>query len=129
MGIREVRPHVVSEKLEQSFFFSQFRYDRRTICLVRIVTDDGLVGWGEGYGPAGPIRAGVEFLAPFVLGEDPLDSERLWRQMHRRAYDHARQGVLVSALSAIDVALWDLRGKQLGRPVSTLLGGRKRDVI
>jgi len=129
MSIKHVQPYVVSEKLEQPFFFSQFAYDRRTICLVKVVTDDGLVGWGEGYGPAGPVRAGVEFLSPFILGEDPVDSERLWRRMHRRAFDHARQGVLVSALSAIDVALWDLRGKLLRRPVSALLGGRKRDAV
>ena len=129
MAIAEVRTHVVSDTLEQPFFFSQFRYDRRTICLVQVVDDGGRVGWGEGYGPAGPVRASVEFLAPLILGEDPLECERLWQVMHRRAYDHARQGVMVAALSAIDVALWDLRGKLLGQPVSVLLGGRRREEV
>ena len=129
MAIAAVRTHVVSEALEQPFFFSQFRYDRRTICLVQVVDDGGQVGWGEGYGPAGPVKAGVEFLAPFILGEDPLECERLWRVMHRRAFDHARQGVLVAALSALDVALWDLKGKLLGQPLSVLLGGRRREEV
>ena len=49
MAIQNIRTHVVSEPLEQPFFFSQFHYDRRTLCLVRVADDSGHVGWGEGY--------------------------------------------------------------------------------
>ena len=74
-------------------------------------------------------RAGVEFLSQFVIGHDPLHEATLWQEMHRRSYDYGRSGVLVAALSAIDIALWDLKGKLLGQPVSVLLGGQRRDEV
>lgn len=129
MVISKVEPFVLSHNLEESFFFSQHRYESRSVCLTRITLDDGLIGWGEGYGPAGLVKAGVEFLKPLILGQDPLGQEGLWRSMYLRSLDHARSGVLLSALSAIDIALWDLKGKILNQPVSTLLGGRKRDSV
>jgi len=129
MKIVKVEPFVVQSKLESSFYFSQWEYDTRVICLVKITADDGTYGWGEGYGPAHLIKAGVEFFSPLLLNEDPLHSEGLWQKMYRRSLDYARKGILVSALSAIDVALWDLKGKILNLPVSVLLGGRKREYV
>ncbi|MFR9582632.1 MAG: mandelate racemase/muconate lactonizing enzyme family protein, partial [Rikenellaceae bacterium] len=89
----------------------------------------GLVGWGEGYGPANIIKAGIDFLTPIVIGKSPLDSDVIWGDMFRRSIDYARKGILSSAISAIDVAIWDLKGKILKQPVSTLLGGRKREKV
>lgn len=129
MLIEEVKTFVLSQRLEESFFFSQHHYDTRTICLTRITLDDGLTGWGEGYGPALPIKEGVQFLAPLILSRDPLEQEKLWQSMYLRSLDHSRSGILLSALSAIDIALWDLKGKLLGQPVSVLLGGRKREAV
>ena len=97
--------------------------------LSKITTDSGHVGWGEGYGPAGVIKAGIDHLTPFVLGHNPMETETIWNIMYRRTLDFARSGVLVSAMSAIDVALWDLKGKILELPVHLLLGGKKRDTI
>jgi D-galactarolactone cycloisomerase len=90
---------------------------------VRVTADDGTYGWGEGYGPARVVRAGVEALAPLVVGADALSSGVVWQEMHRRFLDYARRGVLVASISAVDVAMWDLKGKLLGAPVSALLGG------
>jgi D-galactarolactone cycloisomerase len=129
VNIAKVEPFVVGQDLKESFYFSQWEYKRRETCLVRITTDNGAYGWGEGYGPAKVVSAGIEFLTPLLLGENPLEIETLWNRMHRRSYDYARSGVLVASLSALDVALWDLTGKLLDKPVCDLLGGRRRDSI
>ncbi|MHC4707477.1 MAG: mandelate racemase/muconate lactonizing enzyme family protein [Planctomycetota bacterium] len=127
--ISTIEPFVVSHELETEFYFSQWRYDTRTICLVKITCDDGTFGWGEGYGPAGVIKAGIEFFRPLLVGHNALETENLWQMMYLRSLDYARRGILLSALSAIDVALWDLKGKMLGLPVSVLLGGRRRESV
>lgn len=129
MKISTIEPFVVSHKLKERFYFSQWQYDTRTICLVKITCDDGTFGWGEGYGPANVIKAGIEFFRPLLIGHNPLETENLWQMMYLRSLDYARCGILLSALSAIDVALWDLRGKILGQSVSVLLGGRRRQSV
>ena len=129
MKIERIETYVVEQELDTPFYFSQFEFQTRQICLVKVVAADGSYGWGEGYGPATVVKAGVEFLAPLALGEDPLQVEAIWNKLHLRALDYARRGVLVAAISAIDIALWDLRGKLLGQPVSTLLGGRRRERV
>lgn len=126
MKIAKVEAFVLSDRLSESFFFSQWSYAERRICLVKITTHSGLVGWGEGYGPAELIEAGIQLLKPLLLGKDPLQQETLWFEMYRKTLDFARRGVLVAAISAIDIALWDLKGKALGLPVSVLLGGQHR---
>ena len=129
MKIDAIETYLVEQALETPFFFSQFEFRTRQICLVKVIAADGSYGWGEGYGPATVVKAGVEFLAPLAVGEDPLRVEAIWSKMHLRVLDYARRGVLVAAISAIDIALWDLRGKLLGQPVSTLLGGRRRERV
>lgn len=129
MKIERIESYVVEQELETPFYFSQFEFRSRQICMVKVVAEDGSYGWGEGYGPATVVKAGVEFLSPLVVGEDPLQVEAVWQKMHLRALDYARRGVLVAAISAIDIALWDLRGKLLGQPVSVLLGGRRREQV
>ena len=129
MKIERIETYIAEQRLETPFYFSQFGFDRRQVCLVKIMAADGSYGWGEGYGPAGVIQAGIEYLAPQVIGEDPLHVEAVWSKMYRQSLDYARRGVLVAAISAVDIALWDLRGKQLNQPASVLLGGRRRDKI
>lgn len=129
MQIAAVDTFVVRRKLERPFYFSQWEYDQRAVCLVRITTDDGVYGWGEGYGPADVVAAGIRFLTPFIMGQDPLHSATLWQTLYRRALDYARRGVLAASLSALDIALWDIKGKVLEQPVSTLLGGKRRDRV
>ncbi|MDE2854555.1 MAG: mandelate racemase/muconate lactonizing enzyme family protein [Chloroflexota bacterium] len=129
MKIERIETYVVEQALDTPFYFSQFEFRSRQVCLVKVIAADGTYGWGEGYGPANVVKAGVEFLAPLALGEDPLQVEAIWNKMHLRALNYARRGVLVAAISAIDIALWDLRGKLLGQPVSVLLGGRRRERI
>lgn len=89
MKITKITPYIVHQSLDRPFFFSQWEYDTRTICLVKIETDEGLCGWGEGYGPASIIRSGIEFFTPFLLGTDALAHENAWQMMDRRSLDYA----------------------------------------
>ncbi len=113
----------------ETFHSSQAPFPERTSCLVRLETDDGLVGWGEGgqWGPPEPVAAMIDrVLAPRLLGTDPLKIAVLWEQLYAYVRDWSRTGTGLEALSAIDIALWDIAGKALGQPVSTLLGGAHR---
>ena len=129
MRIKKIEPFIVSQQLEEPFHFSQWEYQTRTICLVKITTEDGIYGWGEGYGPANLVKAGIDFFTPFITDLEALDHEVVWQQMYLRSLDYARRGVLLASLSAIDIALWDIKGKHFGLPVSSLLGGKKTDNI
>ena len=127
--ITKVESYVVRQRLDHPFFFSQWEQHARAVCLVKVTTDEGVYGWGEGYGPAEVVQAGVHWFTPHVIGQNPLHSATIWQTMYRRSLDYARRGVLLAALSAIDIALWDIKGKLLGQPVSVLLGGPRRDAV
>ena len=129
MKIKEIYPYVLSEDLEKEFFFSQWEYRNRKICIVKVVCDNGLTGWGEGYGPADVIKESIDYIKTYVLGMSPLQTDLIWSKMFRRVHDYARSGVFLSAISAIDVALWDIKGKHHKLPISTLLGGSFRERI
>src|SRR5262249_35301797 len=87
--------------------------------LVRIETDDGLIGIGC-TAPA-PARMIVEgYLAHLLAGQDPADVERLWDQMYRSSLPYGRKGLAIMAISAVDIALWDVLGKAYGVPVYRL---------
>jgi L-alanine-DL-glutamate epimerase-like enolase superfamily enzyme len=106
----------------------------RYITLARIETDDGLVGWGECISqyPEAAIATQTIIergLAPLLMGETPLDVERLWRAMVGRTWWYGQEGIAAFAVSALDMALWDLKGKALDLPVCRLLGGQLRDRV
>ena len=97
--------------------------------FVKIETsDDGLVGWGDctDWGSPGPVAAMVERLAELVVGQDPMQAERIWWELHAASVRHTG-GIAWKAMAGIDSALWDIRGKVLGAPVWQLLGGKLRD--
>jgi len=129
MVIEKIESYILKDKLSKSFFFSQWEYSERCICVVKITTLDGQYGWGEGYGPANVLEAGINLLKPIVIGKNPLENEVIWSDMYRKTLDFARRGILVASMSAIDVALWDLKGKILKLPVSVLLGGAQRSQV
>lgn len=95
---------------------------------VLIRTDDGLVGTGElglcyGVGASGGAGMARDLAEAFLLGADPMDNEGLWERMFRRSFWAEGGGpVVFGAMSAIDIALWDIRGKALGQPIFRLLG-------
>jgi L-rhamnonate dehydratase len=110
--------------------------------IVRIRTDEGLAGYGEAETFAPVAKSVVDAweeteiasgLGRLMAGQDPLDPEALWRRMHEKTSFYGRSGVVIHAMSAIDIALWDIRGKAAGQPVSALLsapsGGRRRERV
>lgn len=129
MKIEKIETFILRDKLSKSFFFSQWEYSERCICVVKITASNGQFGWGEGYGPAHVLEEGINLLKPHVIGHNPLENEVIWHQMYRKTLDFARRGILVASMSAIDIAVWDLKGKILGLPISTLLGGAHRKEI
>ncbi|HHZ92479.1 TPA: galactonate dehydratase [Candidatus Poribacteria bacterium] len=105
-------------------------FPRPRIRLVKITTDNGLVGWGETTleGKPKSTVAAVEELSGYLIGKDPLRIEHHWQHIYRSAFFRGGN-VLMTALSGIDQALWDIAGKYYGVPVYQLLGGPVRDRI
>jgi galactonate dehydratase len=95
--------------------------------FVRVSTDEGLVGWGEGslHGAIGSVETAIHELGATLLGQDPAGVERHWHRMYH-AWRWRGGPTLMTALGALDIALWDLEGKRLGVPVYRLLGGPYR---
>lgn len=104
----------------------------RHLCLVKIRTDDGLVGWGEAITQfpeaSFATKAIVEGMAERVVGRDPVENRAIWESLKDQAWWYGYGGGIASyAVAAIDIALWDLKGKVLGRSVLDLLGGAVHD--
>ncbi|MBS1809422.1 MAG: mandelate racemase/muconate lactonizing enzyme family protein [Acidobacteria bacterium] len=93
--------------------------------FVRVETADGIVGWGEGTNFPGvqPIATAIKNLSHVVIGEQAWDIEKLWNKMYRYMYYNGMGGIVLAAISAIDIALYDIVGKKLGVSVTKLLGG------
>src|SRR5437660_3573946 len=108
------------------------------VVLVRVRTDTGLEGIGEADSSPEVVKSIVD--APFshniasglrqiLLGENPLEHERLWQKMYRRTMYYGRKAVGITAMAAVDMALWDLKGKAYGEPIHRLLGGKQHSRI
>ncbi|MDP2574786.1 L-rhamnonate dehydratase [Vibrio penaeicida] len=105
-----------------------FRFHGWTV--VEVFTDDGLVGIGNvALAPRIAKQIIDQYLAPLVIGQDPFDYEYLWQRMYRSTLAWGRKGIGMAAISAIDIALWDLMGKATNKPVFKLLGGRTKETI
>lgn len=129
MKIAEVQTHILDHELETAFESASMRFTRRQHILVEIVCDDGTTGWGECLGPVLPNAAVVKACAPHLIGRDPLDTEIIWQTLYHLMRDQGQRGLAVTGLSGIDIALWDIKGKHFGVPVSVLLGGRLRESV
>jgi L-alanine-DL-glutamate epimerase-like enolase superfamily enzyme len=101
--------------------------------MVRVIANDGTVGWGEGQVPIGSRVAKAvvdELLTPLVLGENALATSTVWDKMYNALHDRGHTASFVlDAISAVDIALWDLKGRLLNQPVYELLGGAYRTVL
>jgi D-galactarolactone cycloisomerase len=131
MKITDLKIHVLKSPLAEPFAFSQGWVKQRSATLLEILTDEGITGWGEAFaqGLEPPeIAAAVidKALKPLLIGADPLDSEVLWHRMYHMTRDYGRKGSVVSGISAVDIALWDIAGKFHELPVYKLLGGAFR---
>lgn len=99
----------------------------RHLCLVRLRADDGQVGWGEAVTmwpeASAATKAIIEGMAPLLVGRDPVESDALWRAMKEHTWWYGLGGIASFAIAALDIAVWDLKGKALGARVVDLLGG------
>ncbi|MCK0129281.1 mandelate racemase/muconate lactonizing enzyme family protein [Erythrobacter sp. F6033] len=102
----------------------------RNLCLVKVETDEGITGWGEsGLSSREKAVAGaVDHFREFLIGKDAGRIGAIWQEVYRGQYFEGGR-VLTAALSAIDIALWDIRGKALNIPIHALLGGKQRDRV
>src|SRR3989475_3539466 len=108
------------------------------VVLVRVRTNDGLEGIGEADASPEVVKAIVDApyshtiasgLREILIGENPLETERLWQKMYRRTQYYGRTSVTICAMSAVDMALWDLKGKYFKQPIHRLLGGKQHDRV
>lgn len=129
--IKRVTCHVVSAPVERPFTSSRgWLYKQRGSCIVEIETADGVVGWGECYGPSQVARAYIESqYGPRIIGRDPFDVEVIWEDLYNRIKDYGNKGMAISALSGIDIALWDIIGKIVNKPIHKLIGGAYRTEV
>lgn len=105
-----------------------FRFHGWTV--VEVETDEGIIGLGNvALAPRIAKQIIDLYLAPLVIGHDPFDYEYLWQRMYRSTLAWGRKGIGMAALSAIDIAIWDIMGKATGKPVFKLLGGRTKEKI
>ncbi len=111
----------------------------RFVALVKVTTDEGIVGWSDietqphtgkqiVEAPSGG-SIGFESLRAALIGEDPLERERLWQKMYRYLAYYGRQGAGLHMISGVDIALWDIAGKAIGQPICKLLGAKYRDKV
>ena len=102
----------------------------RNWLFVKVHTDEGLYGVGEASGWPRVVETAIHDLTPLLIGEDPFHIERLWSKMLTAMMGHGMTGIVGSgAMTGIEIALWDLKGKALGVPVWNLLGGKVRDRV
>jgi D-galactarolactone cycloisomerase len=131
MKITAVNTYVLQASIgDDSFGWSQQVTDRRQAVICVISTDEGVQGVGEAFYFGGPARIAADIITdvygPLLMDKDPWDTNVIWDSLYNRTRDQGMKGVIISALSAIDIALWDIKGKAKGLPVWKLLGGAYR---
>lgn len=134
MKIIDVKPHAISVPLETPFYFSQGWVHNRSAMIIEVVTDEGIIGFGEAlcHGLQSPHIAAalVEYtFKPLLIGRNPFDVEVLWEEMYNTSRPFGQGGAAVNAISGVDIALWDVIGKSLNKPIHQLIGGAFRTEV
>ncbi len=113
---------------EKSDAMGSFRFHEWLVC--KVVTDEGTIGIGNAALAPQLVKKTIDtYLAPLIVGEDPFDVSYIWEKMYRRTHAWGRRGLGMVAISAVDIALWDILGKITNKPVFKLLGGRTKEKI
>ena len=132
MRITDIRTIPLEVELHETVYDANYTMKNKPALLVQVFTDDGLIGIGEAAHFGGPMSSTAHVieqeLKPYLVGKDPINTEFLWDLMHKRAYKHGRGGIIIAAMSGIDIALWDLKGKVTGLPCWRLMGGYRKRV-
>ncbi len=134
MKIKDIRVHIINAPIDTPFKYSQrWVYDRSSV-LVEVETEDGTVGWGEclchgGQYPQMAAAVIENCYKPLTIGKDVFDADCIWEFLFNYVEAVGQQGLVINALSGLDIAIWDCIGKLLGKPVCKLLGGVYRDKV
>ena len=128
MKIKKVISHVLQYDLPEELGYSQQYYKKRSAHLIEIQTDEGIVGWGECFGPGNVAIANKTIIErviqPLILGCDPMNREMIWHDIYNLLRDHGQKGMPIQSLSGIDIALWDIAAKKYNVPLYQLVGGQ-----
>lgn len=127
MKITKIECLPLKYPLDEPIYNALFIAPHRQSMIVRVYTDEGIWGIGEASSFGGPLSSTRQIIekeiAPRIIGMDPFDVERIWRTVYFTSWQHGRGGIVICALSGIDIALWDIMGKAVGKPLHKLLGG------
>ncbi|MBN1247324.1 MAG: mandelate racemase/muconate lactonizing enzyme family protein, partial [Anaerolineae bacterium] len=131
MQITGITTYVLQANLgDQAFGWSQRVGTSRQTAICVVGTDAGIQGVGEAFYFGGPSTIVAQLidhgLGPLIIGCDPFDTGVIWDMLYNWTRDQGQKGLTISAISAVDIALWDIKGKALGLPVHKLLGGAYR---
>ena len=133
MKITSITSHLLKYDLPDELGYSQQYYATRSAHLVEVRTDEGITGWGECFGPNSVAIVNrtliEEAIAPMAIGRRALDRAAIWHDVYNLMRDHGQKGMLLEALSGLDIALWDIAAKASNLPLHDLIGGRFRDRI
>ena len=134
MKIKSIKTHVLNIPLKEKFTFSQGWVTERNSLIIELETESGIVGWGESlcHGQQSPWMAKAiidKVIAPMVIGKRIFDVEVIWETLYNHSRPFGQAGIMINAISGIDVAIWDAIGRSLNYPISDLIGGRFRDKI
>ena len=122
MKIADVQARLISIPLRKPTSMSNKTVTAREYVVTRVRTDEGITGSAYTLGGSVVLTAVNETLKPLVMGSDPFDTERMWDKMFRTSLMVGRKGAVIRALSTIDIALWDIKGRALNQPLYKILG-------
>ncbi len=129
--IKDIKVHLVSMPVTGGFTDATRKVETVGYTIVRIITEEGIEGIGVTYHEVGGEATKIlieKNIAPKLIGRDPFETEVIWQEMFQYLRGVGRKGLMFCALSAIDIALWDIKGKALGVPLYKLWGGNKTKV-
>ncbi len=125
MKITEIKTYLMHASMPDSA-----GWKARNWCFVKVMTDAGIYGVGEASGWPRVVETAIQDLATILIGDNPFEIEKIWQKMYLAMMGHGMTGIVGSgAMTGIEMALWDIKGKALGVPVYELLGGKIRDRI
>jgi D-galactarolactone cycloisomerase len=127
MHITDIRTSLIAVPLSRVFRGGTYEISARCTIMTEVLTEAGISGCTYAGDERTRQRQMADIIAfrlkPLLLGQDPLDTERLWDGMFQETYPHGDRAMIVQAIAAVDIALWDLKGKAAGLSVHKLLGG------
>lgn len=132
MKITDVKVIGLNYPLKRPFYSSVRKTTSRSCVLVQIYTDEGIIGLGEADYAGGPASSTMKIISeeiiPLVIGKDPFQIEAIWQAVYSARMQHGRRGILMHALSGVDIALWDIVAKAANLPLYKLLGSYANQV-